>query len=418
MGKKIISIFLIVLMISSISVISFADSVVSISLTEAVNKAIDTTDSIDDLDDQMEDIWEQHNDMLQVKHQMEDMLTALSRYEDLYDKKYVDKEALTPMEEGTLMKYQKMFGETPPKYSGQEMFEQFIRNRDFPHYQLWVAYEQMRNNKEMIPIMLESNVKELYVNILNLKDILVSQNDYTNTLKEKYEAAELKYELGQISAFELLNEKTNFLIQKLNNEKIENQLIVLELNFKKLIGIELNSQIKLTSKLFDFRNIELEDISYYESQAITNRMEVIIAKLNYEMESREADIADDYLLNPLLTDRLIYDSDKIDAKNELEEAILDVREDVTKAYFAVEESHEDYNLKVDDYFKATIDLNSKRVMYEMGMIDKNTFSMIEFAHGMAKNSLISASRILKLNYEKLENASSFGPGFESNMGGY
>ena len=105
-------------------------------------------------------------------------------------------------------------------------------------------------------------------------------------------------------------------------------------------------------------------------------------------------------------------------ERELEEAILDVREDVTKAYFAVEESHEDYNLKVDDYFKATIDLNSKRVMYEMGMIDKNTFSMIEFAHGMAKNSLISASRILKLNYEKLENASSFGPGFESNMGGY
>lgn len=418
MGKKIISIFLIALMISSISAISFADSIVSISLTEAVNKAIDTTDSIDDLDSQMEDVWEQHNDMLQVKHQMEDMLTALRRYEDLYDKKYVDKEALTPMEEGTLTKYQMMFGETPPKYSGQEMFEQFIRNRDFPHYQLWVAHEQMRNNKKMIPIMLESNVKELYVNILNLKDILVSQNEYTNILKEKYENAKLKYNLGQISAFELLNEKTSFLIQKLSNEKIENQLIVLELNFKQLTGIEINSEIELTSNLFNFKKIELEDISYYESKAITNRMEVINAKLNYEMESREADIAAEYLSNSLLTDRLIYDSDELDAKNELDESILDVREDVIKAYFAVEESYEDYNLKVDDYFKATVDLNGKRVMYEKGMIDKNTFAMVEFAHGMAKNSLISASRTLNLNYEKLENASSFGPGFESNIGGY
>lgn len=417
MGRKIISIMLIVMIISSLGIISFANEN-SVSLTDAVNMAIENTDAINDLEDQMEDMWETHNDMLTLKNQMEDMLTALRRYEDLYDKKYVEKEALTPFEEQKLAGYQMMFGKTPPKYSGQEMLDKFIKNRDFPHYQTWVGYETMKNNKKQLPITLEASVKELYVNILNLNDMINSQNLYTNILEDKYESAKLKYELGQISAFSLLNEETNYKIQKLNYEKLDRQLKTLKLNFNKLIGIDLKTDAELTSKLYDFRKIELNELSFYENSAVENRMEVINAKLNYDMESREANIIAEYLSNPLTNDRLTYDSDLIDAENELDEAILDVKEDVTKAYFETLQSLDDYNSKIDNYLMKTRDLNEKRSMYEKGMLDKNTFAMIEFVYNMAKDSLVSSRRTFNLNYEKLENASSFGPGFESNIGGY
>jgi len=417
MGRKIISVMLIVMMISSLGITSFANEN-SLSLTDAVNMAIENTDSINDLEDQMDDMWEQHNDMLAIKNQIEDTLTALSRYEDLYDKKYVEKEALTPLEEQKLAGYQFAFGKTPPKYSGQEMLDNFIKRRDFPHYQMWVGYETMKNNKKQIPITLETSVKGLYVNILNLNDMISSQNLYTNILEDKYKSAKLKYELGQISAFELLNEETNYKIQKLNYEKLDRQLKMLKLQFNNLIGVDLKIDVELTSKLYDFRKIELNDLSFYENSAVDYRLEVINAKLNYDMESREAGIIAEYLSNPLTNDRLTYDSDLIDAENALDEAIIDVKEDVTKAYFETLQSFDDYNSKIDNYLMKTRDLNEKRSMYEKGMFDKNTFAMIEFVYNMAKDSLVSSRRTFNLNYEKLENASNFGPGFESNIGGY
>ncbi|MDM8533138.1 TolC family protein [Clostridiaceae bacterium HSG29] len=417
MGRKIISTMLIVMIISSLGVMSFANEN-TLSLADAVNMAIENTDAINDLEDQMEDMWENHNDALTYKNQIEAMLTNLRRFEDLYDKKYVEKETLTPAETVKFTIYQAMFGKTPPKYSGQEMLDTYIKNRDFPHYLTWVGYETMRNNKKQIPITLEVNVKELYVNILNLNDMINSQNLYTSILEDKYESAKLKYELGQISAFSLLNEETNYKIQKLNYEKLDRQLKTLKLNFNNLVGIDLKSDVELTSKLYDFRKIELNDLSFYEESAVENRMEVINAKLTYDMESREAGIIADYLSNPLTNDRLTYDSDLIDAENALDEAILDVKEDVTKAYFETLQSLDDYNSKIDGYLMKTRDLNEKRSMYEKGMLDKNTFGMIEFAYNMAKDSLVSSRRTLNLNYEKLENASSFGPGFESNVGGY
>lgn len=390
---------------------------ISISYTQAVNKALEKSDAVEDLTGNMEDLWDQRNDMLSVKQQIQEQLDIINRFEKLYDKKYKEGETLTPMESAELAGYQMAFGDKPPTFTNQEMLDQFIKNRDFPHEQLLVAYKELKNTRELIPIQLESSVRSLYVDLLNLREALEGQEKYTDNLKKQYEAAKEKYYFGQISNLALQQAATDYEIQKLTEDKLIRTEKILALNFKKLIGVDLNQNFELTSKMALFNTIELDSMMTYEAQAIKNRLEVLSAKNTYEMEKREANIINEYLSNPLSSDRLSYDSAEIDARNAYSNAILDVKEDITKAYFETEKALENYEIELDEYSKNVNDYKQKREMYNLGMIDKNTFDMIKFSYEMAKNQLLSSRRTLELNYYKLENASNLGPAFEGSTGG-
>jgi len=389
----------------------------SITYNEAVNRALEASDAIEDLSDSMEDVWEQRNDLLGVKQTIQEQLDQINRFEKLYEKKYEDGESLTPAETQELQGYQMFLGDEPPSFTNQEMLDQFIKQRDFPHEQLLVTYNQLKNQRTLLPDQLEAGVRELYINLVNLRSTLEGQEIYTSNLENQYTAAEKKFELGQISAQELLSAKNSYLIQKLSTEQLDRSATILSLSLKDMMGLSLETPIKLTSNMAAFNTIDLKAIEYYEALALENRAEILDAKNVYEMEKREASIIQEYLTNPLTTDRLTYDSDVIDAKNAYEAAILDVKEDITKGYFATEEALEDYEIKLDEYKRSVNDLKDKREMFNLGMIDRNTFDMVEFSFKMSKDALLSSRRTLELNYYKLEKASHLGPAFESSTGG-
>lgn len=417
MQKKIVILMIVNLLLFSIVGIAYGETEESIAYYEAVNMALEKSDAIEDLSDSMEDVWEQRNDLLGVKQSIQKQLDTISRFEKLYEKKYEDGESLTDIEKQELQGYQMAFGDEPPTFTNQEMLDQFIKQRDFPHEQLLVTYNQLKNQKALLPDQLEAGVRDLYINLVNLRTTLEGQEVYTNNLKNQLDAAQQKFELGQISSQELLSAKNSYLIQKLSTEQLERTAEILSLNFKNMIGLSLDTPVKLTSNMVAFNKVDLESIEYYEGLALENRVEVIDAKNVYEMETREANIIKEYLDNPLTTDRLTYDSDVIDAKNAYEEAILDVKEDITKGYFATEEALEDYEIKLDEYKRSMNDMKDKREMFKLGMIDQNTLDMVEFSFRMSKDALLSSRRTLELNYYKLERASQLGPAFESSTGG-
>jgi hypothetical protein len=416
--KKIAILMIVNLLLFSIVGISYGETEEkSITYNEAVNRALDASGAIEDLSDSMEDVWEQRNDLLGVKQQIQEQLDQINRFEDLYEKKYEDGETLTPAETQELQGYQMFLGDEPPTFTNQEMLDQFIKQRDFPHEQLLVTYNQLKNQRALLPDQLEAGVRDLYIQLLNLRSTLEGQEIYTSNLENQLDAAQQKFELGQISSQELLSAKNSYLIQKLSTEQLERTENILSLNFKNMIGLSLDTSIKLTSNMVIFNTIDLQSIEYYEGLALENRAEVIDAKNVYEMEKREADIIKEYLDNPLTTDRLSYDAAVIDAKNAYDEAILDVKEDITKGYFATEEALEAYEIKLDEYRRSVNDLKDKREMYNLGMIDRNTLDMVEFSFKMSKDALLSSRRTLELNYYKLEKASQLGPAFESSTGG-
>jgi len=416
--KKIVILMIINLLLFSIVGISYGETGdQSITYNEAVNRALEASDAIEDLSDSMEDVWEQRNDLLGVKQTIQEQLDQINRFEKLYEKKYEDGESLTPAETQELQGYQMFLGDEPPSFTNQEMLDQFIKQRDFPHEQLLVTYNQLKNQRTLLPDQLEAGVRELYINLVNLRSTLEGQEIYTSNLENQYTAAEKKFELGQISAQELLSAKNSYLIQKLSTEQLDRSATILSLSLKDMMGLSLETPIKLTSNMAAFNTIDLKAIEYYEALALENRAEILDAKNVYEMEKREASIIQEYLTNPLTTDRLTYDSDVIDAKNAYEAAILDVKEDITKGYFATEEALEDYEIKLDEYKRSVNDLKDKREMFNLGMIDRNTFDMVEFSFKMSKDALLSSRRTLELNYYKLEKASHLGPAFESSTGG-
>lgn len=418
MRNKVIILTLFTVIIFTVTFPAFAGSdVLSISLSDAMRRAKESSTAIEDINDSLEDIWDQRNEMLELKDQMQTALDGLERFEELYNKKYVDKEALTPQETGELTVYQNIYGDKPPEYSNQELLDKYIKNRDFPHYQLWTSYYQLKNQRDLTPIQLEMSVKELYSNVLSLDETLKTQLQYLENLKSQYESAKEKNTLGTISEYNLLKAKNDYLTQELMVKEIERNKTILEFSFKQLIDVPLEQDIVLSSNMANFQQIDLEGLDFYEEQALNNRMEVLNAKAEYEMEKREADIIKEYLSNPLTSDRLQYDADAIDAKNALEEAKIAVKTDVTTAYFDTLEAKDNYLIELDNYKSGVNDLKDKRQLYNLGMLDKNSFEMVEFSFTMTKNTLISSRRNYELKYSKLVNASGLGPSVQGSFGG-
>lgn len=416
MRKNKFRIIAIALLIFMLPATSFGLEQLSIERATALAKE-ENADEKEDIDEQISDLWESYGDAQDLKDQMEDTMDALEDFEELYDEKYEDGEQLTEAENKILAGYQAMFGKEPPNYSQQDLYEKFVKPQ-FAYYQIRMTIEKVKNQKDLFDQRIETQIQNSYVQIVNLEDTLHLQKTYEENLKNKYENDQLKYELGQISAVQLMESRLDYQKKVLNNEQLKRNLTTAKLNFKQALGIDLYEDIELTSNVLYFKNVELKDYSYYEEQALNNRIEILNAEFDYKQAQSEAEITRDYLDQELLTDRINYDSNEIDALNALNQAKENVSQDIYIAYFDTLEKQETYEVKVKEYKRAQQDFREKTEMYNLGYLDKNTLDMVEFALDASKTELFVAVRELDTSYSNLMNAINLGPGYQdSNMGG-
>lgn len=419
---------------------SFASSSEKYTYNEAVNDALEKSDVVEELEDQLESLEESYDDLkegmeIRMPLMTEDgpvmgpnglYYTTIDRdleeyndFERLYEKSEDEDEVLTSIEEGLLYTYQQVYG-SEPDLTKTEIFESFIQTRDLPLIELKSSINQLKNQIDVTPKSLESQVRALYDSILDLQNTLKFQLKYEEVLKKQMKDAEAKYNVGQISAIALEEKEVAYQKSVLNNNKLERQLMNLERQLKQLCGLSLDQEIVLSSNLYTFTVPELEAFDYYQKLALRNRVEVMNAREVYSTDLEEAELVQEYLTNELLSDRIKYDYELVDSKNALEKAKLDVSEDVQKAYFGMKDAIQKYNLKLDLHRKAKNDLNEKQEMFNKGLIDQATLEFVQFNYEIAKIEVLNASRDLNIQGMKLEEATSIGPSYETEndmMGG-
>ncbi|MBI9014182.1 MAG: TolC family protein [Clostridiales bacterium] len=405
---------LIIAFLLTINCSVFAES--EISIDQTIELATEDQSVLERIDSTLEKLWDNYNAAKERKKQIESTLASLEAFEELYEKKYEAGESLTVEESIELEGYIKKYGDEPPNYTNQEMLDLFIIPRDFGYKSAYAEIEKLRNTKQTIIPGIESNVRELYNQVISFQAALDLQDSYLTLNIEQHDEMVLNYELGEIKPEDLILSEMNLSIMMMQVEQLTNNLDTLKMKFNKLIDVSITEEFVLIDTLSSVEDIFAAEplhksLEVYLEEALMNRAEIKNARIDYEVKEREDSIIRDFLSNELLTDRVSAEVALVEAAYNLEQAEVLVVDDVSDGYVTMMTYWKDYLLSVESYKLQVDAYEHMKRQYELGQISSMDLSFADYQIEEAINKVETNLRNYMLSIEKMAIASGIGPAY-------
>ncbi len=417
--RKPVAVFLIlaVILMFQCNVFAEADqenSSLILTLDECMDKAIAYNHHDEILKQQLEDLWEQHNELFAMSHAIQEQLDVLDRYEFLYDKSIGDL-SLTIDEENELLAYQTIFGPKPPVYSSTQMYEQFIKNRDIPHYSVWAAIQNIETSRRVISASIESGVKQIFDGLIDMQDMLTIQEQLYENMKKQNEQMLTRYNKGMVSEINKYMSDCALEKQKLSIDKTKRSIDNMMMLLKQQIGIPLNQEIELS--YVKAKGVkQANTYNTYLNKALSNRNEILTAKMDLQTTKRENDIMKQYITNELLVERMESDMALDEKQIAYDEAVNNVTLDISYGYKDVQLKFSNFFISIEKLQNAERQYKEAEMRYEKGLISLADLWNVEISYSQAKLEYNRAMRDNNNAVYKLNAASGIGPGYAS--GGY
>ena len=358
-------------------------------------------------------LYEKEQNMLKsplyIKQQNGEELTPEEQIE-------LSKIILTPEEIGTLAILKKQFGPVPRPLTPKEEFEMFIRNKEFPWYAMQGGIENFKRTQMVVNNSLESASIELYNGIIQMKEGERLQEAFYEKALKDYEIVKKKYELGMISDIERKGTEVELNKIKLQLEQFKRQIENMEMQYKGLIGVEVNREIiiKQDKEELKFKEIPLR-YEEYLNKAFRNRAEIKNAEKDLDVKQREFNIIKNYFIsedfqwqeastNVLEKVRLIDDARK------------KVEMDIQKGYIDLCQKREEVELAKQKLVQIEIQYENILNTYEAGLVGVDMKWNVEL--GKIKSEMDYKLALLNYNnsLRKMELASGLGPAYEGQGG--
>lgn len=406
---------LIVTFILTINFNVFAESDI-ITIDQAIEMASEDQSVIDNIDSKIDKLWDNYYAAKDRKKMIESTLASLESFEELYEKKYEDGDSLTVEESIELEGYMKKYGDEPPKYTNQEMLDLYIKPRDFGYKSAYAEIQKLKNTKQTIMPSIESNIREIYNQVITFQATLDLQEAYLALNTAQHEEMTLKYDLGEVTYDDLILSELNLLILNMQVEQLENNMDSVKMKFNKLIDVSVTEAFTLVDTLSSIEDIfDVEplhnSLDVYLEDALINRSEVKNARIDYEVKEREDSIIKDYLSNELLTDRVNAEIALVEASFNLEQAKATVIDDISDGYLSMMTYWNDYLLSVESYKLQLVSYDDMNTRYELGQISSMDLSFADYQVEQAKNKVETNLRNYLLSVEKMAIASGIGPAY-------
>lgn len=250
------------------------------------------------------------------------------------------------------------------------------------------------------------SVESSYFNLLNAQEKLAIQNSILKVSKENLDNIKKKYALGMASQIEVLSFETAYSQAELDKKSAERALIYAKMSFNKTLGLPLDTKVQLTDKLQVQVPPEV-DIEKKVEEALENRMEVISATEQYEVDKLNFEIT--ALWYPENTYKYqeakhIVESSAYSVINSQQTVELSVR----KAYMDMIDAYEAIEVldKLIDQAEKTYE--TTKVRYDMGMATNN--EVVEALNKLQEIKLQKAQALLGYNLAKKQFEASYGIG--------
>jgi len=389
---------------------------ITLTLEDCMSRALVHTHQGTILNQQMEGLWEQQNELMEMSNAIQQQLDLLDQYSRLYEKQ--QKGTTLTFEEGLeLEAYQYMFGPTPPLYSQQELFNQFIKNRDFPHYSVWATYQNLRTNRVVLDASIKMSVKQLFDGLIDMQDTLILQQELYENMQKQNAQMLVMYEAGLVSGINKYMSDCSLEKQRISIEKLKRTRDNMMMTLKQQVGVALRQEIELS---YDDRKVinSLHSFPSYIKKAMVNRSEILNAKMDLQVKQREDDIMKKYITNELLSERMEADMALEENRIAYDEAINSVTADITSGYKDVKLKLDNYYISVSRLQNAERQYKEAKQKYDKGLISLSSLWNVELTRVQAKTGRLKAMRDYNNALYKLEVASGIGPGYEAGLGGY
>lgn len=394
---------------------------IDLSLKAAFDKAEENTYSIKKIDKTIEKLWKQEDKAMSSSNSIQEMLGYLEDYKKLYEKKKkgiplemsgVPVDNIVPNnEEERYKKYTKMFGDVPPDFNSDEMYEQFIKTRDLTHYDVWAQIQNQKRAREVAKLKLEDGVRSLYCTVLYLKDMQNSSSQSLATKEKEYKDLLEKFKKGLVSEVDRYQCEIKLNQKRLEIKKQQRTLENTEMQLKSTCGISASQEIKLEA-IGSVSDIKLLSYSEYCNKALENRNEILTDKLELQVVTRKMDITKQYKTNSLSIDRLDLQQQLDNATFSLSQSTAEVLEDIQGAYADIISKQSQLSTAKKVLDTARLKLTIAQKQYELGQVNilevwsaKDTVSASEIGYEKAQQDFDYA------NY-KINLATGVGPGYK------
>ncbi len=389
---------------------------ISISVEDCMNMAVAYSHQVTVIEQQMEALWKQQNELMEMSNGIQQQLDILDTYKRLYEKKQ-NGTTLTIDEHYELLGYQYAFGPKPPVYSQQELFEKFIKNRDFPHYSAWGAFKNLKTNREVLAASIKIGVKQLFDGIIDMQDAILLQEELHVNMCKQNEQMLVKYNQGLISEINKYLSDCSLEKQRLAIQKLKRSLNNMMMSLKQQIGVSLKQDVVL--QYDDEKKIKTtKSYPALLREALANRSEVLTAKMDLQVKQREDDIIKQYISNELLSERMESSMSLEEKRIVYDEAINDVTADIYSGYHDVKLKQHDYSIALAKHKNAERQYKEASLKYEKGLINLSELWNVEISKVQARLGCNKAIRDNNNAVYKLEVASGIGPGYSPASGGY
>lgn len=385
---------------------------ITLTLKDACEKAVIDTYGLKQMDKSIENLWKQESQLMTLSNSIQEQLDKLSRYTSLYEKR-AKGQTLTIEEQNDLLIYSYMFGDKPPLFSGEEMYKQYISNRDMPHYSTWAQIQNLKRSREVTKLTLEDSIRSLYATVLYLRDLQNVTTQSLKTMEKEYKNIMLQYEKGLISEIERYQcqvslDKKRLELKKQNRNKENTEMLL-----KKRCTIPASQEIELESSGIT-SGTQLLSFKVYRDKALKNRNEIVTAKMELSVVTRELDIMKQYLTNPLLYERMELQQKADNALFSVTQGTNAVLEDIQWAYADAISKKTQVSIAKKAFENAKTNLTIAEKQYMLGLID---IIAVWNAKDSAYTSEINYSKALRdfdYAYYKINLASGLGPKYRQN----
>lgn len=385
-----------------------------LSLEDAIKLGIANNSNLTSLDISINKMWRVHNkdkSFKEITEMTQSELDEIDEYYKLSEKKNIN-DNLNHFEEERFEEYRDKYGEAP--YYRETFFENYL-NGNFSNYSSWLQLLSLKDNYDTSKARLKGDVQALYYNLLYFIELCKYQEDSLETMEKQYSGIELKYEKGLVSEldkckFELELNKKRMEVQKLNRRKE-----IQELLFKQLCGIDRLRKIELTDVEAGLnKDNKLDTYQKYLDKALTNRSEIVNAKLQAEVYQKELDYYDKYIKKQYVFARTNLQQQLEDAEFGVTKNILDVTNDIKAAYTDVKSVQKKMEIEKRNAQTKKADYIIAQKKYSLGQISLVDLWKAKDEANSAEMIYKDAQRDTAYSFYRLEElACKLGPGYKA-----
>lgn len=195
------------------------------------------------------------------------------------------------------------------------------------------ALEIAEYNYKVVLEQVKLTVIKCYNTVLEDQELVDVQKKALKRAQKQLEQAQTMFNVGTAAKTDILSAQVNF--ANVQTEKIaaENDLKIAFINLNKIIGIDLNTQLSLTTKASKEDTPEI-DLLKSISDALLTRQDVLAAKSNLEVAEEAYKITVDYTASNTYAAKIAL-TEKNKASITLDNTKLQVVKDLIQAYLNI-----------------------------------------------------------------------------------